>query len=131
MKPRIKMEHATAAILLHKAGSEVNEQNLIGVLEEAGFSNINRSKAKAVVAALEEESIEDFIADPVRPADVREEAREKVEEEARRNDSESSDSLDVEELESQIGDESDSDSDGEDSDDAAGADDDSESSDEE
>jgi large subunit ribosomal protein L12 len=51
------MEYVYAAMLLHKAGQQVNEAALMKVLEAAGIK-ANEAKAKAVVAALQGVDIE-------------------------------------------------------------------------
>jgi len=81
------MEYIYAALLLHKAGKEINENNLKKVLEAAGI-NVEEARIKALVAALEgvniEEVIEEAKATPVvttAAAPVSEEKKEeKVEE---------------------------------------------------
>lgn len=54
------MEYVYAAMLLHKAGQEVNEANLKKVLEAAGVK-ADDSRVKALVAALSGVDIEKAI----------------------------------------------------------------------
>lgn len=54
------MEYVYAAMLLHKAGKPVNEENLNAVLNAAGVSP-DAARVKALVAALEGVNIEEAI----------------------------------------------------------------------
>ena len=54
------MEYVYAALLLHESDEEVNEDNLTGVLEAAGV-DVEESRVKALVAALEDVDIEEAI----------------------------------------------------------------------
>ncbi len=54
------MEYIYAALLLHKAGKEINEDNIKKVVEAAGIQP-DEAKIKALVAALEEVDIEEAI----------------------------------------------------------------------
>ena len=54
------MEQLYAALLLHKAGHQVNEANMKKVLEAAG-AKTNEGQIKAVVAALEGANIDEII----------------------------------------------------------------------
>jgi large subunit ribosomal protein L12 len=54
------MEYVYAAILLHEADEELNEENITGVLEGAGI-DVEESRVKALVAALEDVDIEEAI----------------------------------------------------------------------
>lgn len=54
------MEYVYAAMLLHKAGKEINEQNLTQVLTAAGV-NVDQTRVKALVASLAEVDIEEAI----------------------------------------------------------------------
>ena len=63
------MEYIYSAMLLHKAGQQVNEANVKKVLEAAGVK-VNDARAKALVAALEGVNIDEAIekaAVPVAP----------------------------------------------------------------
>ncbi len=46
------MEYVYAALLLHSAGKEINEDNLAKVLKAPGI-DVNEAKVKALVASLE------------------------------------------------------------------------------
>jgi large subunit ribosomal protein L12 len=54
------MEYVYAAMLLHKAGKEINEENLTQVLTAAGI-NVDAVRVKALVASLAEVNIEEAI----------------------------------------------------------------------
>ena len=54
------MEYIYAAMLLHKAGKEINEQSLTNVLTAAGI-NVDPVRVKALVASLAEVNIEEAI----------------------------------------------------------------------
>lgn len=54
------MEYVYAALLLHAAGKEINEENLKKVLEAAGVS-ADEARIKALVAALEGVNIDEVI----------------------------------------------------------------------
>jgi len=54
------MENIYAAMLLHKAGKEINEQNLTQVLASAGI-NVDAVQIKALVASLAEVKIDEAI----------------------------------------------------------------------
>ncbi len=54
------MEYIYAAMLLHKAGKEINEQSLTNVLTAAGI-NVDSVRVKALVASLAEVNIEEAI----------------------------------------------------------------------
>jgi large subunit ribosomal protein L12 len=54
------MEYIYAAMLLHKAGKEINEQNLSQVLTAAGI-NTDAIRVKALVASLAEVKIDEAI----------------------------------------------------------------------
>ncbi|MEM2093258.1 MAG: 50S ribosomal protein P1 [Candidatus Bathyarchaeia archaeon] len=76
------MEYLYAALLLHKAGKEINEENLTNVLTAAGIS-ADAVRVKALVASLAEVNIDEVIksaptmmmapAAPVAPAPAAEE----------------------------------------------------------
>jgi len=69
------MEYIYAAMLLHKAGKEINEENVSNVLTAAGI-NVDAVRVKALVASLSEVNIDEAIksaptmmaAAPVAPA---------------------------------------------------------------
>ena len=80
------MEYVYAAMLLHKAGKEITEENLTEVLKAAGV-NVEPAKVKALVASLSEIDIDEaiksapmFAAAPA-PAAPAEEKKEEVKEE--------------------------------------------------
>ncbi|WP_456368508.1 50S ribosomal protein P1 [Thermococcus sp.] len=54
------MEYVYAALLLHAAGKEINEENLKAVLEAAGITP-DEARIKALVAALEGVNIDEVI----------------------------------------------------------------------
>lgn len=54
------MEYIYAAMLLHKAGKEINEQSLTQVLTAAGV-NVDNVRVKALVASLAEVKIDEAI----------------------------------------------------------------------
>jgi large subunit ribosomal protein L12 len=54
------MEYVYAAMLLHKAGKEINEENLTGVLTAAGIT-ADPVRVKALVASLSEVNIDEAI----------------------------------------------------------------------
>lgn len=54
------MEYIYAAMLLHKAGKEINEQNLSQVLTTAGV-NADPMRVKALIASLAEVNIDEAI----------------------------------------------------------------------
>ena len=54
------MEYVYVAMLLHKAGKEINEGNVKKVLEAAGIK-VDEAKVKALIAALEGVDIEKAI----------------------------------------------------------------------
>jgi len=55
------MEMMYAALLLHKSGQKIDENNMKKVLEAAG-ANADAGRIKAVVSALEGANIEELIA---------------------------------------------------------------------
>ncbi len=55
------MEYLYAALLLHKAGKEISEENLTAVLEAAGVS-VDANRVKSLVAALMGVDIEEALA---------------------------------------------------------------------
>ncbi|MFB6168805.1 MAG: 50S ribosomal protein P1 [Haloferacaceae archaeon] len=54
------MEYVYTALLLNESGEEINEENVTGVLEAAGIE-VEESRAKALVAALEDVDIEEAV----------------------------------------------------------------------
>ncbi|MDI6846791.1 MAG: 50S ribosomal protein P1 [Candidatus Bathyarchaeia archaeon] len=54
------MEYIYAAMLLHKAGKKINEENLTQVLTAAGI-NVDTIRIKALMASLAEVNIEEAI----------------------------------------------------------------------
>jgi len=54
------MEYIYAAMLLHKAGKEINEENVSQILKAAGI-DADQARVKALVAALSEVDIEEAI----------------------------------------------------------------------
>ncbi|WP_254822738.1 50S ribosomal protein P1 [Haloglomus halophilum] len=54
------MEYVYAALILNETGEEINEDNLTGVLEAAG-ADVEESRVKALVAALEDVDIEEAV----------------------------------------------------------------------
>jgi large subunit ribosomal protein L12 len=54
------MEYVYAALILHETGEELNEDNLSAVLEAAG-ADVEDSRVKALVAALEDVDIEEAV----------------------------------------------------------------------
>jgi len=90
------MEYIYAAMLLHKAGKEINEENLTQVLTAAGI-NVDAVRVKALVASLSEVNIEEAIksaptmmAAPAAPAETAPaaEAKPKVEEKKKKEEEE-------------------------------------------
>ncbi len=80
------MEYVYCAMLLHKAGKEINEGNIKKVLEAAGIK-IDETKIKALVASLEGVDIEKAIKEAVvapaasaeaKPAEEKKEEKEEV-----------------------------------------------------
>jgi large subunit ribosomal protein L12 len=54
------MEYVYAALTLNESGEEINEENITAVLEAAGV-DVEQSRVKALVAALEDVDIEEAI----------------------------------------------------------------------
>ena len=90
------MEYIYAAMLLHKAGKDINEENLTQVLTAAGI-NPDAVRVKAVVASLAEVDIDEAIksaptmmAAPAAPAaaPAAEEAKPKEEEKKKKEEEE-------------------------------------------
>jgi large subunit ribosomal protein L12 len=70
-KTNNKMEYIYAALLLHKAGKEINEENLKKVVEAAGIA-MDESKLKSLIASLKgvdiEKTLEEAASMPVATA---------------------------------------------------------------
>jgi large subunit ribosomal protein L12 len=88
------MEYVYAAMLLHKAGKEINEENLTQVLKAAGI-NADATRVKALVASLTEVNIEEAIksaptmmAAPAAPAAAAPAAEAKPKEEKKKKEEE-------------------------------------------
>jgi len=82
------MQYIYAALLLHKAGKEISEENLRKVLEAAG-TNVDEARLKTVVASLKGIDIEKILqeapavpAATVAPTAPKEEKKEEKREEA-------------------------------------------------
>ncbi len=54
------MEYVYAALLVHESGEEINEDSVTAVLEAANV-DVEESRVKALVAALEDVDIEDAV----------------------------------------------------------------------
>jgi len=54
------MEYVYAALILNETDAEINEENLTDVLEAAGV-DVEESRVKALVAALEDVDIDDAV----------------------------------------------------------------------
>jgi len=54
------MEYVYAALILNESGEEINEDNLTGVLEAASV-DVEESRVKALVAALEDVDIDEAV----------------------------------------------------------------------
>lgn len=54
------MEYVYAAMLLHAAGKEINEENLTKILKAPGIE-VNEAKVKALVAALDGVNIDEAL----------------------------------------------------------------------
>ncbi|MFC6989172.1 50S ribosomal protein P1 [Haloplanus sp. GCM10025708] len=54
------MEYVYAALILNESGEEINEDNVTEVLEAAGV-DVEESRVKALIAALEDVDIEEAI----------------------------------------------------------------------
>jgi len=86
------MEYVYAAMLLHKAGKGINEENLTQVLDAAGI-NADPIRVKALVASLAEVNIEEAIKSAstfmsMPPAPVAAPAEEKPKEEKKKEEEE-------------------------------------------
>ncbi len=56
------MEYVYAALILNETDEEINEDNLTGVLDAAGV-DVEESRVKALVAALEDVDIDDAVSE--------------------------------------------------------------------
>ncbi|MFC7072800.1 50S ribosomal protein P1 [Halovenus rubra] len=56
------MEYVYAALILNESGEEINEENLTNVLDAAGV-DVEQSRVKALVAALEDVDIDEAVED--------------------------------------------------------------------
>ncbi|MFC6716716.1 50S ribosomal protein P1 [Natrialbaceae archaeon GCM10025810] len=56
------MEYVYAALILNESDEEINEENLTGVLEAAGV-DVEESRVKALVAALEDVDIDEAVSE--------------------------------------------------------------------
>ena len=80
------MEYIYAAMILHTTEQDINEENVTKILEAAG-ANVDESRVKALIAALEDVDIEEAMettamaAAPAAAAPVAEAAAEEEEEE--------------------------------------------------
>ena len=65
------MEYVYAALLLHKAGKEINEENLKKIIEAAGIT-IDEVKIKSLIASLKDvdivKTLQEAASMPVAPA---------------------------------------------------------------
>jgi large subunit ribosomal protein L12 len=61
------MEYVYAALMLNETGEELNEVNLTNVLEAAG-ANVQESRVKALIAALEDVDIDQAVEEASIPA---------------------------------------------------------------
>jgi len=77
------MEYIYGAMLLHKAGKEVNEQNVKKVLEAAGVK-VEEARVKALVSALDGVNIDEANCPGIKE---RREERRRPREESRRSSS--------------------------------------------
>lgn len=85
-----KMEYVYAAMLLHKAGKDINEDNVKKVIEAAGVK-VDEARVKALVTALDGVNIEEAIkkaavATVAAPAAASAEAKEEKKEEKKEED---------------------------------------------
>ena len=56
------MEYVYAALILNESGEELNEDNITGVLDAAGV-DVEESRVKALVAALEDVDIDEAVSE--------------------------------------------------------------------
>jgi len=94
------MEYVYAALILNETGEEINETNLTDVLEAAGV-DVEESRVKALVAALEDvdidEAVEEAAAVPAGGAAAGGAAAEEADEEVEEADEELPDTTDDDE----------------------------------
>lgn len=90
------MEYVYAAMLLHAAKKEINEENLTKVLSAPGIQ-VNEAKVKALVAALEGVNIEEAIKQAMvqavapaaaAPAEAKKEEKKEAKKEEKKEESE-------------------------------------------
>ncbi len=96
------MEYVYAAMLLHKAGKEINEKNVSEVLTAAGV-NADAARIKALVASIAEVDIEEAIKSapamiaatpvPAAAAPAKEEKKEEEEEDETKKEEEAMEGL--------------------------------------
>lgn len=84
------MEYVYAAMLLHNAGKQIDEQSVTKVLSAAGI-NVDASRVKALVASLSEVNIDEAIKSAAfmpaaAPAPAAEAAKEKPAEEEKKEE---------------------------------------------
>ena len=70
------MEYVYAALLLHRAGKDINEENLKKVAEAAGVA-VDESKIKTLIASLKDVDIDKELENAVLAAPAGREAAEK------------------------------------------------------
>ncbi len=95
MQSWVKMEYVYAALILHKLGKEINEENVSKVISAAGVEP-NQSKIKALIAALEEVNIDEAlktvtivaptVAESTKSVEKKEEAKKEEKEEAKQEE---------------------------------------------
>jgi len=61
------MEYVYAALILNESGAEINEENITDVLDAAGV-DVEESRVKALIAALEDVDIDEAVAEAAVPA---------------------------------------------------------------
>jgi len=61
------MEYVYAALILNESGAEINEENVTDVLDAAGV-DVEESRVKALIAALEDVDIDEAVAEAAVPA---------------------------------------------------------------
>lgn len=83
------MEYVHAALLLNKAGKEVNEENLTNVLESADIE-VDEAQVKSLMTALEDVDIEEAIEQSAVPAAPAQQTAEASSEESEASDEDAS-----------------------------------------